>query len=207
MLSYDIPDSRIGKDVQELTGKAGKVVFYSVDGKDKDAPGLQQRYDLTKSGAVLADEFGNPLKSGLKDSDEIADAYYELDDLMAERYQAWKKAIKKGRLLLEQGNYPEAAGVLKVFAFATGTDQAKDGKMLFDQVAQVARDEYNALVTDSKNMEMDKKTRNTLIAALSAFIEKWPKTPAAFSAEKLKQELLSANTIAMQITDRVRSSK
>jgi hypothetical protein len=157
-----------------------------------------RRYDLSKAGAVLTDEFGNPLKSGLRNSEEIADAYYELDELMAERYQAWSKAVKKGKLLIEKGQYPEAAAVLKVFAFATGTDLAKEGNKLFDRVAQVASDEYEKLVVIARDKEvkdLDKKTRDTLLAGLSSFIERWPKTPAAFSAETLKKDIASLKDV------------
>ena len=42
----------------------------SLGSKDKDVLEFRRRYDFTKAGAVLADEFGNPLKSGLRNSEE-----------------------------------------------------------------------------------------------------------------------------------------
>jgi len=80
----------------------------SLGSTDKDVPEFQRRYDQTQAGAVLTDEFGNLLKNGLKNSEEIADAYYELDELIAERYQTWNKAIKKGKALIdeERGQMP-----------------------------------------------------------------------------------------------------
>jgi len=107
-------------------------------------------------------------------------------------------AVKKGKLLIEKGQYPEAAAALKVFAFATGTDLAKEGKKLFDRVAQVASDEYEKLVVITRDKEvkdLDKKTRDTLLAGLSSFIERWPKTPAAFSAETLKKDIASVKDV------------
>jgi len=193
VITYCFPDSKIGREVRELTGKEGKVVFLSIGSKDKNAFEFKQRFDLIKAGAVLTDEFGNTLRSGLKNSEEIAEAYYELDDLMADRYQAWSKAIKKGKLLIKQGQSPEAAAVLKVFAFAAGTNLAKEGKSLFDKVAREASDEYEKLVADNRDKkakEIDKKTRDTLLTALTAFVRKWPGTPAAFSAEAFKKKLV-----------------
>jgi len=158
----------------------------------------KRRYGLSKTGAVLTDEFGNLLKSGLKDSEEIVDAYYELDELIAERFQVWKEAEKKGKVLIKQELYAEAANVLNTFAFASGTELAKQGRKLFDRVAQVAMNEYEKIVKDTagkKVKDLDKKTRITLLDALSEFIEKWPKTVAAFSAESLKQEILSVKDV------------
>lgn len=198
VIAYGIPDSQVGKDVKELTGKDGKIIFLSVGSKDKDVREFQQRYDLIKAGAVLTDEFGNPLKADLKTSEEIADAYYELDELMAERFKSWRQAIKQGKLLLEKKRYSEAAAVLKVFAFTSGTDLAKEGKKLFDQVAQQASNEYEKLtvITNKKEVkDLDEKTRDMLFATLSTFIEKWPKTPAAFVAESLKQEIASLKDV------------
>jgi len=194
VIAYSIPDSKIGQDVRDLTGKQGKIVFLSLGSKDKDVLEFKHRYGLSKAGAVLTDEFGNLLKSGLKDSEEISDAYYELDELMAERFQTWNKAVKKGKLLIDEERYPEAADVLKVFAFATGTNLAKEGKKLFDKVAQVAADEYEKLMAETaekKAKDLDKETRDKMLVALSSFIEKWPKTPAAFSADNFKLDIVT----------------
>ncbi|MFH2002073.1 MAG: hypothetical protein ABIK28_20535 [Planctomycetota bacterium] len=140
----------------------------------------------------MTDEFGNLLKRGLKNSEEIVEACYELDELIADRHTAWGKAIEKGGLLIEQQKYSDAAHVLKEFAFASGTDRAKEGKRLFEKVATVASKELEKLLAGTRDQEvktLDRKTRESLLAALDLFIEKWPKTPAAFSAQDLKVEL------------------
>jgi hypothetical protein len=192
VIAFDIPDDKITGDVKDLTGDEGKIIFISMNSKDKDAVAIKHRYGLNKAGAVLTDEFGNLLKRGLTTSDEIVDAYYELDELVAGAYQAWTEAIRKGETLIKKKQYPEAAKVLHIFAFATGTDEAEKGKKLFGEVAKVASQEFEALAAETKEAEagsLDSKTRKALITKLSDFIAKWPGTEASFTAETLKNEL------------------
>jgi hypothetical protein len=198
VITYDIPDSNIQNEVRELTGKQGKIVFLSLGNNAKDFLEFKHRYGITKAGVVVTDEFGNPLKCGMMDSEGIVDAYYELDELMADLYQTWHKSIEKGKSLIKKEHFPEAADALKIFAFARGTEKAEEGRKLYYKVSQEASKEYEKLVADTKDKkpdELDMATRDRLIAALTAFIKKWPKTPAAFSAETLKSEIISVKEV------------
>lgn len=194
VIAFDIPDSMIKEDVRELISEKGKIVFLSLGSRDKEVLELKHRYDLKKPGAVLADEFGNLLKGGLKDSEQIVDAFYEMDELMAELYQSWNRAIEKGMALIKEERYKEAARVLKIFAFASGTKEAEKGKKMFDRVARIASEELELLVADTIDTsaeDLDEKTREELLVKLIEFIEKWPKTTAAFAAEARMRELTS----------------
>jgi len=205
VIALGIPDSEIGQDVKALTGKDGKIVFFSIMKEDADALACRRHYDLEDTCAVLTDEFGNLLKPGLKDSEAIADACYEVDDLLADRYQAWTKAIQKGEALLGAGKFPEAALVLKDFAFASGTDLAEQGKRLFNRVSEAASKEYEALTASTKGRKAEKIVggeREKLLADLDAFMKRWPKTPAAFSAASFAHDLAAAREMSSPDVER-----
>ncbi len=194
VITLGIPDAKIQGDVRELTGKKGKIVLLSLESNDKEALEARRRYDLKKPGAVLTDEFGNVLKGGMKDSEQIMDAYCEMDELMADMYQAWTEAIREGKFLIQKGRYFEAARVLKVFAFASGTKKAEEGKRLFENVAEVASEKYEILAQEIRGTDitaLNEGARKALIGRLADFIGKWPKTPAAFAAEDRMAEIVS----------------
>ena len=143
----------------------------------------------------MTDEFGNLLATDLAESDDIVEAFYYIDELIAEQLENWNDALAKGRQLVKQGQYQNAAGVLQVFAFATGSQEAKEGKKFFDIVAREASAELEKIIGNAKSKktsELDVKTKKELVASLTKFIAKWPKTPAAFSADARIKELASS---------------
>lgn len=192
---YELPDSKITNDLRELTGKEGDLVFLSIDKKSKDAEAIGRRYDLGKPGAVMTDEFGNLLATDLAESDDIVEAFYYIDELIAEQLENWNEAIAKGRKMVKNGQHQDAAGILQVFAFASGSKEATEGKKLFDIVARAASAELEKIVGNSKpdeTSELDAKARRELAASLAKFIARWPKTPAAFSADARIKKLASS---------------
>lgn len=190
VIVFETPDSEINSDLRDLTGKEGEIVFLSVDKKSKDAKLIGRRYDLKQPGAVMTDEFGNLLASDLGESDDIVEAVYYIDELIAEQIDMWSDAIARGRKLVKEGQYRDAAQVLKVFAFAAGSKDAAEGKELFDIVAREASAELEKIVGDAGG-KLDAKAEKELVANLTEFIAKWPKTPAAFAADDRIAKLAS----------------
>jgi len=197
VIVFEIPDAQIGGDVCELTGESGDIVFLSVNAKDKDARAVARRYDLEQPGAVMTDEFGNLIASGLETSDDIVDAFYESDELMAEVYGEWSAAVTKGKAHLEKREYSAACRVLQAFAFAAGSDTAEEGRKLFGQVVPLAKREFDDLLakvsaaTEGEPPKaLDRKQRDALKKRLVHLITRWPKTPAAFSAEDFLEKLV-----------------
>ena len=191
VIAFQLPDSKITNDLRELTGKVGELVFLSVDKKSKNAKSIGRRYDLVKPGAVMTDEFGNLLATDLADSDDIVDAFYSIDELIAEQLENWNGAITKGRQLVKNGQYQNAAGILQVFAFASGSKEATEGKKLFDIVARAASEKLEKILGNTSG-ELDAKAKRELSASLTKFTTDWPKTPAAFSADARIKELASS---------------
>lgn len=190
VVAFELPDSKIANDLRELTGKEGDLVFLSIDKKSKDAEAIRRRYDLAKPGAVMTDEFGNLLATDLAESDDIVEAFYDIDELIAEQMENWNEALSKGSQMVKNGQYQNAAGILQVFAFASGSDEATEGKKLFDIVARAASAELEKIVGNTTS-ELDSKAKKELTASLKKFIARWPKTPAAFSADARIKKLAS----------------
>lgn len=194
VIAYCMPDSAITTDLRALTGAEGEIVFFPLDAKHKDTAAFQRRYGPAKPGAILTDEFGNLLEGAMTHSDDAVEAFYYIDELTADQFQRWADATQKGKALLDQKQYAAAAAHLKIFAFARGSKDADQGRKLFTTIAPVAAGELKEIVS-GREVEALKQLpwpeRKALIATLSAFEKKWAKTPAAFSAEDLKNELAS----------------
>jgi hypothetical protein len=126
----------------------------------------------------------------LTESDDIVEAVYYIDELIAEQIDMWSEAIDKGRKMVEDGRYRDAVRVLQVFAFAAGSKEAAEGKKLFDIVAREASAELEKIVSGAGG-ELDAGARKKLIANLTEFIARWPKTPAAFTADDRIAKLAS----------------
>lgn len=185
VVAFGMPDTKIENDVRKLTGEKGRIVFLALGKDHPDARRFQRRYGRSAEGFILADEFGNLLKSDLAASSDVVEAVNSLDELTAELFARWAAAIKQAKPLMEQKRFPEAAKVLQVFAFAFGIEKAREGKRLYDEVAAQANQEYQALTRDlpAGNLSRDWATK------LSEFARKWPRTPAAFAAEDRLREL------------------
>jgi hypothetical protein len=138
----------------------------------------------------MTDEFGNLLASDIGESDDIVEAVYYIDELIAEQIDMWSEALDKGRKMIKDGKYREAAQVLQVFAFATGSEEAAEGKKLFDIVAREAAAELEKIAAGAGG-ELDAKAKSELTASLTKFIARWPKTPAAFAADDRIAKLAS----------------
>ncbi len=195
VISLGLLDSQFPKDVRDLAGEKGRVIMVSIAPGGEDAVEAKHRFGLAKGNAVLADEFGNALKAGLAAPEEIADAFYALDELLAGLTETWNEALEKGRALLEAGKREEAARALAVFAFAAGTDTAAEGKKLFEEASGPAREELERLAAAAgakQATDLDADARAALARDLSAFVERWPRTPLALAADRLRRELLAA---------------
>lgn len=189
-----MPDSDITTDLRGLTGEKGEIVFFSLDGKHKNAAEYGRRYGPAKPGAILTDEFGNLLEKSMTHSDDILEAYYYMDELTAEQFQLWNEASAKGKALLEKKEYAAAAAHLQIFAFAKGSKEADQGRRLFAQIAPIAAEELKKLLGGLKAGSLKDLTaaeRKALAAKLSAFEKRWPRTTAAFYAGDLKKQLSS----------------
>ncbi|MBI4879712.1 MAG: hypothetical protein HY812_08655 [Planctomycetes bacterium] len=194
VIALDVPETGIPKEIRDLAGENGRVVLVALAQGGADAVEAKHRFGLDQGKAVLADEFGNPLKSGVEAGEDIADAFHELDELLAGLTETWNEALRRGRVLLESGKREEAARALSVFAFAAGTDTAAAGKKLFEEAAAGAREELERLVEaagEKKAADLDADARAALIRDLTGFIERWPRTPLALAADLCRRELLA----------------
>lgn len=185
LIAFDIPDDKIPNEVRKLTGAKGKVVFLPIGKDHPDRCQARRRFAQSAEGFVVADEFANPLKSNLTAASEVLEAIGGLDELTAALAAQWTAAIKEAKPLLASNRFPEAAKVLQGFAFAAGSEKAREGKRLYDEVASRANEEYQTLI---KTMPFGKHTEaadKEWKTKLAEFTGKWPRTPAAFAAEDL----------------------
>ena len=188
VIAFAVSDAKIENDLRKLTAD-GKIVFLALSRDCPDARNFHRRYGQSAEGFVLADEFGNLLKSDLTTSSDAIEAVNSLDELTGDLIAQWSAALEQARPLVEQKQFAEAAKIVQVFAFAAGGEKAKEGKRLYDQVAANAKQEYESLTKEMPAGKLADAARQEWAAKLSGFVRKWPKTPAAFAAEDRLGEL------------------